>query len=321
MRKSEVIPLFQMAYGDLAQLGDKGVDLIERDAAVLLPYGVDDNYKTELEGLTEQLKEFPTDEELQGNVTDLTETKDASADTVKVDIRSVMVRVKNRFGEKTGKYRMFGTAGMDEMTDSNLHKCGKRVVRMATKFLTQLASKGLTQGMIDDLALKVSTFDDDIDAQDDAIRARDNSTEDRLELGNELYNKIVELFDFGKDYWITRSESNYNDYVIYDTPAAGSNTVIKGNVDANKIFNAINSTNPKWVVGVSFKIKNTTPISVTNGMYFYTAANAGDGYTGQGSYIMPGQEETHTLTAADFKAFMNIQNPGPDAGSFEITIL
>ena len=62
--------------------------------------------------------------------------------------------------------------------------------------------------------------------QEDAIRLRDNATEDRIELGNELYKKIVELFDFGKDYWITRDEAKYNDYIISDTPS-GSNTAVR----------------------------------------------------------------------------------------------
>ena len=37
--------------------------------------------------------------------------------------------------------------------------------------------------------------------------------------------------------------------------------------------------------------------------------------------LMSGQEEEHTLTAAQFKAFFNIYNPGGNAGTFEVTIL
>lgn len=60
---------------------------------------------------------------------------------------------------------------------------------MATTFQSPLASKGLTVLMITALNNKVTTFDNDLDIQDDAIRLRDSSTEDRIELGNEVYKK------------------------------------------------------------------------------------------------------------------------------------
>ncbi len=219
MRKSEVEPVFRMSYADLMQLGDKAVLLITRDAVPLLTYGVTPAVKTFISTNTQALKDFPTDEELEGTVTDATQIKDASADALKVGIRSIMVRVKKGFGESSGKFRKFGTAGMDNMTDNDLLKCGKRVVRMATLFQPALAvPTGLTVAMITALNTKVTDFDNNIDVQDTAVRDRDIATEDRIELGNTLYAKIVEVFDAGKDYWETLDESKYNDYVIYDTP-------------------------------------------------------------------------------------------------------
>jgi hypothetical protein len=54
-------------------------------------------------------------------------------------------------------------------------------------------------------------------------------------LGNALYGKITEFFGFGKDYWASRDESKYNDYIIYNTPtgqkpAAGTVGSIHGTV-------------------------------------------------------------------------------------------
>ncbi len=321
MRKSEVKPIFNQSFADLMQLGDKADDLMERDAVELLPYGVDATFRSDTATLTQDLKDFPTDEELQGAAAEQTEIKNESADVVKVLIRSVMVRAKNAFGESSAKYRRFGTKGLDELTDNDLLKCGKRVVRTATLFQVPLSAKGLTPAMIAALNTKVTTFDDDIDAQDDAIRQRDNATEDRIELGNALYKKITELFDYGKDYWITRDEAKYNDYVIYDQPA-GNDLFFDGTIAGMTTENVLDATAvDEYLVGVQLRIKNTTAGPVIGGLFFYTAMNPGDGWSGLGQNLNPGQEATITLGAADYRPYFNIQNQGPNEQTWEVEIL
>ena len=222
MRKSEVKPVFNMSYGVLMQLGDEAEALITRDATELATYGIDAVTTTFISTNTEALKNFPSDEEYEGRAMSATQLKDKTANELKVAVRSIMVRAKNGFGENSGKYRRFGTIAMDGMNDNDLLKLGKRVVRAATLSQTALAHKGLTVAIIADLNVIVTEFDDNIGAQDDAIRERDIATEDRIELGNLLYKKIVEVFDYAKDYWATRSEARYNDYIIYNTPDAAS---------------------------------------------------------------------------------------------------
>ncbi len=94
-----------------------------------------------------------------------------------------------------------------------------------------------------------------------------------------------------------------------------------GTVNSGQILNVLGPLNPEWAVGVTFKIRNTTTGPAIGGLTFYPATNPGDAPNGQGSTLLPGQEETHTLTAADFKAFLNIQNQGPNPQTYEITIL
>ena len=211
-----------MSYGALMQLGDSAVSLITRDAAELATYGIDAATKTFISTNTEALKDFPSDVEYEGRAMTATEIKNKTADDLKVAVRSIMVRAKNGFGENSGKYRRFGTIAMNEMNDNDLLKLGKRVVRVATLSQPALADKGLTVAIIADLNIIVTQFDTSIGAQDDAIRERDIATEDRIELGNLLYKKIVEVFDCAKDYWVTREEAKYNDYIIYNVSDGNS---------------------------------------------------------------------------------------------------
>jgi len=221
VKKKEVIRDYTLSDADLAQLGDKAVELITRDLAELDTYGIDDDDKDWIADTTTSFKNYPTDEELEGEVSDKTEEKDEAADAVKVDVRSIMVRASNAFGIKAAKYRKFGTKGMDELDDNNLCRMGSRVVRVATGFLAELEEEGLTQAIIDALETKNDVFDDAIDAKDEAVQERDISTEDRIELGNSLYDKIVKVFNAGKNYWVNKDEAKYNDYVIYEGGSGG----------------------------------------------------------------------------------------------------
>jgi len=236
MKKEEPKTDFNFSYAALEQLGDKADDLMDRDATELADYGVDATYRTDLAAKTQALKEHPTDEELQGTVSEATEIKNAASDTLKVSIRGVMVRVKQVFKVGSAKYKQFGTKGLDDMTVNELVRCGRRVSRMATKYLTELAPKGVTATMITDLDTLIGAMDDAIDDLDTANRDRNVATQERVDMANDLYANIVELFDFGKDHWYTRSEAKYNDYIIYNVAGGGATppaTVIEGTVAAN----------------------------------------------------------------------------------------
>ncbi len=103
------------------------------------------------------------------------------------------------------------------MSDSELEKCGKRVARTATLLLTQLAAEGITAAQIADLKTTAIGFEDAQDNQLDAINDRDIATEERIDAGNALYEKLVKFCNTGKDIWVNASEARYNDYIIYDS--------------------------------------------------------------------------------------------------------
>jgi hypothetical protein len=208
-----------ISQGELMQLGDKAARLAVQDQTPLLSYGVDVAYVTAIEDLTQQLKHYPTDEELEGKAMNFNEVKIQQADTVRVGIRTMMVKVKQVFKEDSGNWIRFGTKGMSEMEDLKLIKCGFRVVRMSNLFLTELSAKGVTQAMIDELENDVKKYDKAYDDQQDAKLLRKAETQERILLANSLYAKITELFDFGKDYWSTRNAARYKDYIIYESPA------------------------------------------------------------------------------------------------------
>ena len=209
-------PSYMMTFGELAQLGDQAHKLATDDAVVLATYGINDAFRANLAEKTKQVKDFPTDEELEYGAAAENETKLARADEVKVSIRTIMVLVKQLYKEGSSKWTRFGTADMNKMNDLLLIKCGFRVVRVAQSLLTTLEPYGVTQAMIDALEIIVKAYDKAYDDQQDAKLLRKEFTIDRVLLANELYSLITQLYDYGKNYWVTRNAVRYSFYVIYD---------------------------------------------------------------------------------------------------------
>ena len=97
--------------------------------------------------------------------------------------------------------------------------------------------------------------------------------------------------------------------------------IFEGPVNSGQVINVLNATVSQYIAGVTLRIKNTTTGPAIGGLFFYAANNAGDGWGGMGHQLNPGQEITFTLTAAEFKAFYNVQNQGPNLQNYEIEII
>ncbi len=208
---------YNFSISTLVTTGDIGVSNIVRDTTPLSSYGVNAAYKANFETVLEEVRNCPTDIEFTGNMKDLGEIMKVDAQNVRIAVRSVMSRVVGVYPVNSGKWTRFGTKGLDEMNDQDLASCGLRVVRIATLFLTQLASKGVTVALLDnleDLSKKLfKSFHDHHDAELERIAA----TTERVELANKFYAMIVELFGYGKDYWSSRNYAKYKSYIIYNT--------------------------------------------------------------------------------------------------------
>ncbi len=219
-KKKEAVREYNFSDGKLKQICDEVQNSVTRDISSFTPRGVTSTTVTDFETITEDFDNFPTDEELLAEVSDAADAKNAAEERLKVSIRSIRTMAQNKWGEEAAKYRSFGFEGMDEMTDNDVHRLGKRVVRRATLYLTDLASEGLTTAMITALGTVNTTFDDGIDAVTDKTKDRDIATQTRILKGNACFKELMRLANIGKDIWASVDEAKYNDYVIYNTPGA-----------------------------------------------------------------------------------------------------
>ena len=244
MKSEELKPVFTLTYADLMQLGDKTERLIKRDSADLALYGVDNGILNNIALLTKTFKEYPSDAELLGLVSEATKDKDKKRTIIHIQMSAIMIRVKNKFGISSATYKRFSTSELSNLSDEEMVHTARRVVRLATEYLPALSEKGLTQDMIDTLSTDTVIFDNSIDAKASAVEIRDRSTQERVTIANNLYTAISEIFDYGKEHYYTRDEAKYNDYLIYEYSTDSSSTKRSAKLDAtnNSNFDTTNDT-------------------------------------------------------------------------------
>ena len=229
-KKEMVIPAFNFSYGVLKQLADNSLALIDRDIVEFTDRGFNAAKRTAFATAITNFDNHPSDEQLLGIKVETTATKDAKRSSLEKQMRTMFLAAKNVFGENTGKYREFGEPNISLQTDSDLARNAKMMATTATKYLTNLSSEGITAAKIALLTTTRNEFDIAIDEQTKAINNRDNSTETRTLLANDLYALLVKYSDIGKDIWIETSEAKYNDYIIYNT-ISGTNEELPPVVD------------------------------------------------------------------------------------------
>jgi len=234
--EEKITPNFSMSYAKLIQLGDKSILNIERDKAMLLPYGITPEWVVDLSDKIVRLKNTKTDEELMYDVSLRVETRNATRESITDKLRTIIIKAQNTFPAGKARYRLFAVGALDSLKVENFYRISKRIWRAATGLLDDFGNK-ITQQELDDLNTEIVAYDSQIEDVEAAIQHRSEATEDRLELANQIYSLVTEAMDYGKDYWRDRNEAKHNDYIIYGSK---SNTQPPPTVEKNRALDTTN---------------------------------------------------------------------------------
>jgi hypothetical protein len=212
---------YNLTDSELALYASDLVTFMTRDATEFAARGVNAGAITALGDKEDEFEAFPTDSEYKGLVIIATEDKDADRLQLFVDIRNITDRALIKWGENSGRYKRFDVKDLTKFSDKDLLFAARRVVRIGTIYLVDLTPEGLTQLMLTNLTALAQSFEDNLNNLRDAIAVRDEKTEERIILGNELYALVSKYCEIGKVIWKDTSEAKYNDYVIYKTVQSG----------------------------------------------------------------------------------------------------
>lgn len=188
-----------------------------RDIEHFKQYGYTVDKITGFANQCEKFKNLPDDDELVGDQMIVTEKKYEAAEKLKSAIRSIMTRVEMKFGNRSGRYRKFGTAKMGDMTDAQLLFCGRRVARVCRAQIDFLADVGVNENQIQRVLDACSVFENVLNIQQDKIADRDIAVDLRTEQGNKIYELMIDVCNIGKDIWADKDPIKYEQYCVYDS--------------------------------------------------------------------------------------------------------
>lgn len=217
MKKKEAIRNFNFSDAILITKGKEKIAFIRRDASKFTEFGISGTDVDELENNIDLFAENITDIEAVSDQAEITSLKTAKAEELRVAIRAIMMRVELKYGTTSAKYRKFGTDMLTRQTDADLLMTGKRVVRVAQLFLTDLVEKGVTPAMLTEITALCDAFENLIIDMKIKVGDRDIMQEARVETANAIYATLVSYATTGQSIWTTTNVAKYNDYLLYNT--------------------------------------------------------------------------------------------------------
>jgi hypothetical protein len=219
MKKNEVTRLYNFSDAKLIDVGNEKIAFMRRDAEAFASFGLDETKFAELEARITAFSNLVTDIEKSNEQVQITEQKDLKAEELRTAIRSVMTRVAQKYGAGSARYANYGSDSLAKQNDADLLVTAKRVVRVGTANLNDLAGEGLQVSHLN----KITELNDEFNVllidQKLKIGERDIQQEDRVEDGNKIYMLLTKYTQTGQDIWEASDVAKYNDYIIYNTPS------------------------------------------------------------------------------------------------------
>lgn len=312
MAQKPKIRAYRGSDGKHIQSADSLKNSAVRDQPELEDFGVTPTTITVLMAARNAFANSPTDEELSGFMIIATQAKNASRADIQKQIRLIADRARIKYGEEDGRFRVFGVEMLTRQNDEDLLRCAYRVVRMGTQFLAELASEGLVVGMLTALEAAADTFDNQIDAQIEAIKNRDIAVDTRIGLGNDLYTLMVNLAAKGKLCWGDVNEAKYNDYIL--THSSSGNHATEGIIGGTSVV----STS---VTGIDATTLLTLKNTGNAPLRFYCAENPTDAEGAIFVEVAPNQSVDHIAAELGYSeqlSRINVHNLTPTASSYRV---
>ncbi len=207
---------YRFSDSEMVRISQQIASFASRDLNDFALFGIKQSYLNDFERECNEFETFIADEIMEGRQSEATALKDSYGAALRDMLRAMLLRVELRFGKDSPQSRMYKIGDVSRLNDNELLAASRRTHLQAKSHLAELEQFGLTQAILDELIETAQKFEDALHQRAMIISERDNLTEQRIKKGNALYDKLTTLCEIGKQVWFNKSESRYNDYVIYN---------------------------------------------------------------------------------------------------------
>lgn len=205
-----------------AALWQRSLDLqpaLDRDAAQLAARGVTAARIQKFKDDTAEFGEMDPDTVLQQEGATVTEEKDAVRTALETAMQQVLGIIGSQDPPRTARYKRFGAANVENLSDAKLHLAATMLVKQGRKYLSEYAEQGLTAAMLDAVDTQKEEFVDSLADRKEAESTRSGATRARVLFANGLYRQLAQLCATGEAYWQLTDATKAREYVINPTVA------------------------------------------------------------------------------------------------------
>lgn len=234
MAKKPTKRTYPFSDGTLVQTADDIIAFGTRDLADIGGFGYTALEIGAIQTIRDTFFGFPVDEFYSGEISVATAAKNAAVATMANRAEDIVMIASRTYGDASPTMSLFGFTGFGKRRDPDKLMVCKTIHKVATDRLAELTAKGLTAGILTDFLGEINAADLAFTTKNIKVSERDSKTQERIILGNSLYAKIVELCKVGKHVYEDTDEAKYNDYVINESNAPGTQ-VSSGNPAPNAI--------------------------------------------------------------------------------------
>jgi hypothetical protein len=217
MKKKVVKRNYNFPDAQLVTIGNEKIAFMTRDVVQFTDFGITPAMVDALKAKITAFANFSTDTESLADQTAATAAKDAKCAELKQALTNVMARVEAKYTAKSPLYRKFGASTIAQLKDAELLITAKRVVRVGTPLLSELAANGVTAAMLTNITTLVNSFETLLIDKEIKVGDRDIVQEDRVEAGNLVYADLIKYCGTGQAIWAATDVAKYNDFVVYNT--------------------------------------------------------------------------------------------------------
>ena len=214
---------FAMSYDDLAARAENLYLAGVRDVALLSEYAIDTAFMTAFYAKLNACIALKPDDVWVLEVAWKNEMTYLATAQVRTIMKTIAGRAAMVFGENSLRHKMFRTEALGRMTTERLVTTAINVKAKATEFMTELATRGMTTDILDDLDAAVAAMTAKRQEANNHNDARRMAAQARVIAYNSLYDDMKTIAAAGKLKYAESSPARYADYLLYD-PAEGAKT-------------------------------------------------------------------------------------------------
>jgi hypothetical protein len=211
---------FNMSQSDLVTVSFEKQLFLLRDAEDLAKRGIPLKRITDFKTQITDFTQLSTDGELDQAKQEATDRKEDAQRELITQLQTVMGIVGTMDKPTTSAYKKFGTAGLDNASEGDLHLGIIRAVRVGRASLDRYAAKGLTADLLTELETRNATFLTRLGEQQDAENARGEAADTRILAANALYAELMDLCGTAKALYAQTNARKYDDYIVNDDEPA-----------------------------------------------------------------------------------------------------